>query len=76
MPIHRASTLKPYIWEHMEIGEQFGPVEGVVSELKLKPTRLRLTITAPGISNPLRSAAGSATPPVGHRHPDALHPQL
>jgi acyl dehydratase len=36
MPIHRANTLRPYIWEHMEIGEKFGPVEGAVSELKLK----------------------------------------
>jgi acyl dehydratase len=36
MPIHRASALKPYVWEHMQVGEKFGPVEGVVSELKLK----------------------------------------
>lgn len=36
MPIHRASALKPYIWEQMEVGEQFGPVEGPVSDLKLK----------------------------------------
>ena len=36
MPIHRLDVLKPYRWEEMEVGEPFGPVEGVVSELKLK----------------------------------------
>ena len=35
MPIHRATVLKPYIWDSMEVGEEFGPVEGVVSDLKL-----------------------------------------
>lgn len=35
MPIHRAAVLKPYIWESMAVGEAFGPVEGVVSDLKL-----------------------------------------
>jgi len=36
MPIHRATILKPYRWESMEVGEEFGPVEGVLSDLKLK----------------------------------------
>lgn len=36
MPIHRASQLKPYTWENIQIGEEFGPVEGILSELKLK----------------------------------------
>jgi acyl dehydratase len=36
MPIHRAAVLKPYVWESMETGEEFGPVEGVLSDLKLK----------------------------------------
>ncbi len=36
MPIQRAAVLKPYTWDCMPIGEEFGPVEGVVSELKLK----------------------------------------
>ena len=36
MSIHRASTLKPYVWEQMEIGEEFGPVVGILSDLKLK----------------------------------------
>ena len=36
MPIHRATVLKPYTWEAMEVGEEFGPVEGVLSDLKLK----------------------------------------
>jgi acyl dehydratase len=35
MPIQRAAVLKPYLWESMDIGEEFGPVEGEVSELKL-----------------------------------------
>lgn len=36
MPIRRLPQLKPYIWEDMPIGERFGPVEGPLSELKLK----------------------------------------
>lgn len=36
MGINRASTLKPYTWENIEIGEKLGPVEGILSELKLK----------------------------------------
>jgi acyl dehydratase len=36
MGITRLSTLKPYRYECVEIGEELGPVEGVVSELKLK----------------------------------------
>lgn len=36
MPIHRADTLKLYTWENIEVGEKLGPVEGIVSELKLK----------------------------------------
>lgn len=36
MGIHRASTLKPYTWENIQIGEEFGPVEGILSDLKVK----------------------------------------
>ena len=36
MAIHRTAALKPYTWESMEIGEEFGPVEGILSDLKLK----------------------------------------
>ncbi len=36
MGINRASTLKPYTWENIEIGEELGPVEGILSELKVK----------------------------------------
>ncbi len=36
MGINRASTLKPHTWENIEIGEEFGPVEGILSELKVK----------------------------------------
>ncbi len=36
MGVNRASTLKPYTWDAIEIGEEFGPVEGTLSELKLK----------------------------------------
>jgi acyl dehydratase len=36
MPIRRLDVLKPYVWEDMAVREQFGPVEGVLSELKLK----------------------------------------
>jgi acyl dehydratase len=36
MTITRPRTLKPYTWENIQIGEAFGPVEGVLSELKLK----------------------------------------
>ena len=36
MGITRLSTLKPYRFESVEIGEELGPVEGVVSELKVK----------------------------------------
>jgi hypothetical protein len=73
MPIHRASTLKPYILEQMEMGA-VRSVEGVVSGGAQGP-RLRLTITAL-VFPTRRSAAGSGIPPCGHRHPDALHPQI
>jgi len=36
MTITRATTLKQYAFENIEVGEEFGPVEGVLSELKLK----------------------------------------
>jgi len=36
MGINRASKLKAYTWENIEVGEEFGPVEGILSELKLK----------------------------------------
>jgi hypothetical protein len=36
MGVTRASKLKPYTWENIQIGEEFGPVEGILSELKLK----------------------------------------
>ncbi|OGB95849.1 MAG: hypothetical protein A3G35_04325 [candidate division NC10 bacterium RIFCSPLOWO2_12_FULL_66_18] len=36
MAIKRASTLKPYTYDNIQGGEEFGPVEGVLSELKLK----------------------------------------
>ena len=36
MPICRATALKPYLWKSMEVGEEFGPVDGALSELKLK----------------------------------------
>ena len=36
MPIHRADVLKPYLWESVKIGEAFGPVEGPLSDLKLR----------------------------------------
>jgi acyl dehydratase len=36
MPINRASKLKLYTWENIEIGEEFGPVEGILSDLKVK----------------------------------------
>jgi acyl dehydratase len=36
MKITRAGKLKAYTWDNIEVGEEFGPVEGVVSELKLK----------------------------------------
>src|SRR3990172_9003372 len=36
MAIKRASTLKPYTYDNIQVGEEFGPVEGVLSELKLK----------------------------------------
>jgi len=34
--IHRLAVRKPYAWEQMPVGEPFGPVEGILSELKLK----------------------------------------
>jgi len=36
MAITRARTLKQYAYENIQIGEEFGPVEGVLSDLKLK----------------------------------------
>ncbi len=36
MVITRARTLKPYSFENIQVGEEFGPVEGILSELKLK----------------------------------------
>jgi len=36
MVIARARTLKQYAYENIQIGEEFGPVEGVLSELKVK----------------------------------------
>ena len=36
MGITRLATLKPYRYECVEVGEELGPVEGVVSELKVK----------------------------------------
>ena len=36
MGITRAGNLKSYTWENIEIGEKLGPVEGILSELKLK----------------------------------------
>jgi acyl dehydratase len=36
MAITRAASLKQYAFENIEVGEEFGPVEGVLSELKLK----------------------------------------
>jgi len=34
--INRASRLKPYTWDNIQIGEEFGPVEGTLSELKVR----------------------------------------
>ena len=36
MGVKRSSKLKPYTWENLQIGEEFGPVEGSLSELKVK----------------------------------------
>jgi acyl dehydratase len=36
MAIHRSSTPKPYIYENIQIGEEFGPVEGIVSDFQVK----------------------------------------
>ena len=36
MPIHYAKQLKKYTYDNIEVGEQLGPVEGVLSALKLK----------------------------------------
>jgi acyl dehydratase len=36
MGITRSHTLKQYTFENIQIGEEFGPVEGILSELKLK----------------------------------------
>lgn len=36
MRIHRASTPKPYTYENIQIGEEFGPVEGIVSDFQVK----------------------------------------
>ncbi|HSB72957.1 MAG TPA: MaoC family dehydratase [Candidatus Methylomirabilis sp.] len=36
MTITRARTLKEYTFDRIEVGEEFGPVEGILSELKLK----------------------------------------
>jgi acyl dehydratase len=36
MVITRARTLKQYSFENIQVGEEFGPVEGTLSELKLK----------------------------------------
>ncbi len=36
MAIKRASTLKPYTYDNIQGGEEFGPVEGVLSDLKVK----------------------------------------
>ena len=36
MGITRAKTLKQYNYENIQVGEEFGPVEGIFSELKLK----------------------------------------
>ncbi|HWT80310.1 MAG TPA: MaoC family dehydratase N-terminal domain-containing protein, partial [Candidatus Methylomirabilis sp.] len=36
MGINRARKLKPYTWDNIQIGEEFGPVQGTLSELKVK----------------------------------------
>jgi 3-hydroxybutyryl-CoA dehydratase len=36
MGITRAGTLRPYTWDNLQTGEEFGPVEGILSELKVK----------------------------------------
>jgi acyl dehydratase len=36
MAIHRLSELKPFTWENIEIGEEFGPVEGTISDFLVK----------------------------------------
>jgi acyl dehydratase len=36
MATTRACTLKQYAFENIQIGEEFGPVEGILSELKVK----------------------------------------
>jgi acyl dehydratase len=36
MAIHRSSVPKPYTWENIEIGEEFGPVEGIISDFQVK----------------------------------------
>jgi acyl dehydratase len=34
--IHRAQRLKEYIWDNVEVGEEYGPVEGIVSDHHVK----------------------------------------
>lgn len=36
MAIHRSLNPKPLIWETIELGEELGPVEGVVSDFQVK----------------------------------------
>jgi acyl dehydratase len=36
MGVTRASKLKLYTWDNIEVGEEFGPLESILSELKLK----------------------------------------
>ncbi len=36
MAIHRSSAPKPYTYENIQIGEEFGPVEGIVSDFQVK----------------------------------------
>ncbi len=36
MTIRRASPLKPYAFQNIDVGEEYGPVTGVVSDLKVK----------------------------------------
>jgi acyl dehydratase len=36
MAVHRSSTPKPYTYENIQIGEEFGPVEGIVSDFQVK----------------------------------------
>ncbi len=36
MAIHRSSAPKPYTYENIQVGEEFGPVEGIVSDFQVK----------------------------------------